>query len=76
MSEQKTGVLGVLLVPEWSTVKGGRQGHDGVSHRQQAEEQDQQQKSHVKVIRLGCFEDSFMRDIATHDSPALKIHGG
>jgi len=65
-----------LLVPEWTAVKGGRQGHDGVSHRQEAEEQDQQQESHVKIIRLGSFEDSFVRHIATHNSPALKIHGG
>lgn len=67
---------GVLLLPERSTVKRGRQGHDGVSHRQEAEEQDQQQKSHIKIIGLGGFEDSLVRDIATHDSPALKIHGG
>lgn len=74
--ENKNILFGVLVVPERSTVKGGRQGHDGVSHRQQAEEEDQQQQSHVKIVRLGCFEDSCMRDIAAHNSPALKIHGG
>lgn len=32
-TKQQTGIFDILLLPEWSAVKGRRQGHDGVGHR-------------------------------------------
>lgn len=62
-------------LPEGSTVKGGRQWHDGVDNRQEAEEEDEQQQTHVEVVGLGCLEHSLMGDVGGHDGPALVVHG-
>lgn len=62
--------------PEWPAVKGGREGHDGVGHWQEAEEEHQQQEAHVEVVGTGGFEHTFMGDVAAHHRPALEVHGG
>lgn len=62
-------------VPEGPAVKGGREGHDGVGHRQEAEEQHQQQEPHVEVVGPGGFEHALVGDVAAHHSPALEVHG-
>lgn len=62
--------------PEWSAVEGGWEGHDGVSHWQEAEEEHQQQEAHVEVVGLGGFEHAFVGHIAAHHCPALEVHGG
>lgn len=63
------------LLPEGSTVKGGRDGDDSVDGRQSGQEKDDQQHSHVEVVRTRGFEDPFLRHITAHHSPALQIHG-
>ena len=62
--------------PEWPAVEGGRKGHDGVGHGQEAEEEHQQQEAHVEVVGAGGLEHAFMGDIAAHHRPALEVHGG
>lgn len=62
--------------PEWPAVKGGWKGHDGVGHRQEAEEKHQQQEAHVEVVGSGGFEHAFVGDVAAHHCPALEVHGG
>ena len=61
--------------PEWTTVEGGGDGHDGVDGRQGGEEEDDQQHGHVEVVGAGGLEDALLRDVAAHDSPALQVHG-
>ncbi len=67
--------LGQALLPEGSTVKGRRDGDDGVDGRQSGQEEDDQQHGHVEVVGARGFENSFLRHIATHNSPTLQIHG-
>lgn len=62
--------------PEWPVVKGGRKGHDGVGHGQEAEEEHQQQEAHVEVVGAGGLEHAFVGDAAAHHRPALEVHGG
>lgn len=62
--------------PERAAVKGGREGHDGVGHRQKAEEEHQQQQAHVEVVGSGGFENTLVGDVAAHHCPALEVHGG
>lgn len=38
-------------LPEGSTVKGRWQGHNGVDHRHETEKEDEEEQSHVEVIR-------------------------
>lgn len=67
--------LSVGSSPEGSAVKRRRESHDGVDHGQQAEEEDEQQKTHVEVIGLGGLEHSLMRDVCGHHGPTLVVHG-
>lgn len=62
--------------PEWPAVEGGREGHDGVGHRQEAEEEHQKQEAHVEVVGSGGFEHALVGDVAAHHCPALEVHGG
>lgn len=62
--------------PEWSAVEGRWEGHDGVGHRQEAEEEHQQQEPHVEVVGSGGFEHAFVGHVAAHHCPALEVHGG
>lgn len=63
------------LLPEGSTVKGGRDGDDGVDGRESGQEENNQQHGHVEVVRARGFEDPFLRHITAHHGPALQIHG-
>ena len=63
-------------LPEGPAVEGGRQGHDGVDHGQQAEEEDEQQQAHVEVVGLGGLEDPLVGHVGGHHRPALVVHGG
>lgn len=63
-------------VPEGPAVKGGREGHDGVGHWQEAEEEHQQQEAHVEVVGPGGFEHALVGHVAAHHCPALEVHGG
>lgn len=62
-------------LPEGSTVKGRRNGDDGVYGRQSGQEEDDQQHSHVKVVGARGLENSFLRHVTAHYSPALQVHG-
>lgn len=62
-------------VPEGTTVKRGRQSHDGVDNRQQAHEENQEQEAHIEVVGLGGLEDSRVGHVTAHYCPALVVHG-
>lgn len=66
---------GAMVQPEGAAVKGGGQGHDGVDHRQQTQEEHQEQETHVEVVGLGGLKDSLVGDISGHHRPALVVHG-
>lgn len=62
--------------PEGATVERGWEGHDGVGHRQEAEEEHQQQQAHVEVVGPGGFKHTLVGHVAAHHCPALEVHGG
>lgn len=62
--------------PEGSTVEGRRHGHHSIDHRHEAEEQHNQQDTHVEVVGARGFKDPLVRHVAAHDCPALEVHGG
>lgn len=70
-----TRYLEKTSLPERSTVKGRRNGDDGVDGRQSGQEEDDQQHGHVEVVGARGLEDPFLRDITAHDGPALQVHG-
>lgn len=61
--------------PEGATVKRWREGDDHVQDGHGGQEEDEQKHAQVEIIRSGSFEDSGLRDIATHHGPALEVHG-
>lgn len=61
--------------PEGATVKRWREGDDHVEDRHGGQEKDEQEHAQVEIIRSGSFEDSGLRDVATHHGPALEVHG-
>lgn len=63
------------LLPEGPTVKGRRDGDNGVDGRQGGQEEDDEQHGHVEVVGARGLEDSFLWDVAAHHSPALEVHG-
>lgn len=62
-------------IPERATIKRWWEGHDHVQDGHGGQEEDEQEHSQVEVIRSGSFEDPGLRNIATHHSPALEVHG-
>ncbi len=68
--------VSIFYWPEWATVEGWWQGHDGVNDRQQAEEQHEQQQAHVEVVGPWRLENSLMRNVTAHHCPALIVHRG
>lgn len=64
-----------LSIPEGSAVKRRWQGHDGVDDRQQTEEEDEEEQTHIEVIGFGGLEDSFVGDVGGHHRPTLVVHG-
>lgn len=61
--------------PEGAAVKRGWERHDGVCHRQEAEEEHQQQQAQVEVVGSGGFKHTLVGNIAAHHCPALEVHG-
>lgn len=61
--------------PEGATIKRWREGYDHVQHGHGGQEEDEQEHSQVEVIGSGSLEDPGLRNIATHHSPALEVHG-
>lgn len=61
--------------PEGATVERWWEGHDHVQDGHGGQEEDEQQHPQIEVIRSGSFEDPRLRNVATHHSPALEVHG-
>lgn len=64
-----------VTLPEGSAVKGRGDSDDSVDGRKSGKEKDDQQHGHVEVIGARGLEDSFLRHITAHHSPALQVHG-
>lgn len=64
------------FIPKWPTVKWWWKRHDCIGHRQETQEKNEEEKSHVEIVWFRCFEDPFMRNITAHNSPTLKVHWG
>lgn len=61
--------------PEGATVKRWREGDNHVQDGHGGQEEDEQEHAQVEIIGSGSFEDSGLRDVATHHGPALEVHG-
>lgn len=64
-----------IFATEGATVERWWEGHDHVQDGHGGQEEDEQQHPQIEVIRSGSFEDPRLRNVATHHSPALEVHG-